>query len=130
MANEELPRSGPASRLVIRVARVAGVRLRGGIPEVATCADVQRNRRKLREVARAVHQELVGMEESIRRVNGSDEGILPSDVWGHFLHIQRQEGLRELPVGAAVECDSMCSTSRTFPGSSWPQMCADATRAW
>lgn len=78
MPDEPQPRFGPAAQLLIRAAQtamVANVRLRGGIPEVATCSDIQRSRSKLREVARALHEELVGMEESLRRVSGSDEGI-------------------------------------------------------
>lgn len=78
--SEELPHFGPAARLFIRAAQtvvVAGVRLRGGLPIVATCADVRRSRRKLREVARAVHDELVGMEESHRRIYGSASGLTP-----------------------------------------------------
>ena len=30
---------------------------------------------------------------------------LPSEVWAHFMHIERREGFQELPVGAAVEFD-------------------------
>jgi hypothetical protein len=77
---EEPPQFSPVARLYMRAAQTAMLsyeRLRGGPPEVATCADVRRSKRKLREVARAVYDELLGMEESLRRVNGSDEGITP-----------------------------------------------------
>ena len=50
---------------------------RGGPPEAATCADVQASRRKLKEVAQAVYNELVGMEESYRRIHGSADGLTP-----------------------------------------------------
>ena len=41
------------------------------MPETATCADVLRSRSKRAMVARAVYEELVGMEESERRIHGS-----------------------------------------------------------
>jgi hypothetical protein len=41
-----------------------------GMPETATCADVVQNPRKREMVAKAVYEELVGMEESERRIHG------------------------------------------------------------
>jgi hypothetical protein len=44
-----------------------------GMPETATCDDVLRSHRKREMVARAVYEELEGMEESERRIHGSLE---------------------------------------------------------
>lgn len=77
--NSEPHRFGPAARLLTRAGQAAvvvSVRLRGGVPEVATCDDVRRSKRKLREVSRAVHEELVGMEESLRRTT-PDQALTP-----------------------------------------------------
>jgi hypothetical protein len=77
---EQPPRFGPVARAYLRAGQTAMLafeRLRGGPPEVATCADVRRSNRKLKEVARAVYNELVGMEESHRRIYGSAEGLTP-----------------------------------------------------
>lgn len=56
MDHDQPPHFGPVARLFIRAAQavvVANVRLRGGVPEAATCADVRQSNRKLREVAKA-----------------------------------------------------------------------------
>jgi hypothetical protein len=74
------PRFGPVAQMYMRGAKTAILtyeRWRGGPPEGATCADVEQSRRKLNEVARAVHEELVGMEASHRRIHGSAEGLTP-----------------------------------------------------
>jgi len=62
---------------VPKTAMLAFERLRGGPPETATCADVQRSHRKLKEVARAVHTELVSIDESRRRIYGPAQGLTP-----------------------------------------------------
>jgi hypothetical protein len=41
-----------------------------GMPETATCADVLRKPRKREMVAKAVYEELIGMEESELRIDG------------------------------------------------------------
>jgi len=41
-----------------------------GMPETAPCADVLRNHRKRAMVAKAVYEELIGMEESELRIEG------------------------------------------------------------
>jgi hypothetical protein len=74
------PQFGPAARVFMRAGMkvmLVRERLRGGPPEGATCADVQRSRRKLREVARAIYEELRAMEESHARIHGTREGVTP-----------------------------------------------------
>jgi hypothetical protein len=46
-----------------------------GMPETFTCGDVLESNRKLRLVARAVYEELVGLEESQRRIHGDGPAI-------------------------------------------------------
>ncbi len=41
-----------------------------GMPETATCQDVLQDHRKRKMVAKAVYEELIGMEESERRIHG------------------------------------------------------------
>jgi hypothetical protein len=41
-----------------------------GMPETATCAEVLRSHGKRKMVAKAVYEELVGMDESARRIHG------------------------------------------------------------
>ena len=48
-----------------------------GMPETATCADVLRSPRKREMVAKAVYEELVGLEESERRIDGGLEFTRP-----------------------------------------------------
>jgi hypothetical protein len=59
-------------RLALRVSQaVILLRVQAlGMPETATCDDVLRSHRKREMVARAVYEELVGMEESERRIHG------------------------------------------------------------
>ena len=63
---DEPGRFGFPARMLMRAAQAGMVAFelwRGGPPEAATCAEVQASRRKLKEVAQAVYNELVGMEE-------------------------------------------------------------------
>ena len=106
----ESPRFGPAARLFMRAARavvVANVRLRGGIPEVATCADVQRSKRKRREVAKAVHDELVGREDSMRRLRSWNAGMTP--VAARF-----PGGWRDVEPLVLEACESSGCEERTY----------------
>jgi hypothetical protein len=70
-SGDQPPRFGRTARILMRAGQTAVLaweRRRGGSPQRATCAEVQRSTRRLREVARAIHDELVGMEDSFRRV--------------------------------------------------------------
>jgi hypothetical protein len=53
-----------------------------GMPETFTCLDVLQSDRKLRLVAQAVYDELVGLEESLRRIDG--DGAAIGSVAGRF----------------------------------------------
>jgi hypothetical protein len=80
------------------------------MPETATCNDVLRSCRKREMVARAVYEEIVGMEESERRIRGRLKFTSPVEERfpGGYKEVEPlvEEACSELgakPYGATLE---------------------------
>jgi hypothetical protein len=79
-----------------------------GWPRMASCADVAGDPRKVRAVARKVYSELVGLEDSHRRIEG--------DRWGPATSVEQRfpRGEKDLEPFVAEACRDGDSDAKPF----------------